>query len=89
MSMSAGAGSPIAFLCWRFRQTSPDWATRYFDRARHRVTRTGRTRPYIAARGSALGVRSLLSSHEYRCSCDHIGWTNHMDILRLPIGGTD
>ena len=79
MSLSAGAGSPIAFVCWRGRQ---DWRhksrhIRMFD-----ITVTGRTRPYKPPYGSALGVRSTLTSREYHCECGHVGWSNHVDLGR-------
>ena len=83
MSMSAGAGSPVWFVCWRGRQT---W--KWEDKMRHvrmfdNITLTGRTRPYKSPKGSALGVRSTLTSREYRCECGHVGWSNHVDLERM------
>ena len=82
MSMSAGAGSPVWFVCWRGRQT---W--KWEDKVRHvrmfDITLTGRTRPYKPPKGSALGVRSTLTSREYRCECGHVGWSNHVDLERM------
>jgi hypothetical protein len=81
MGRSAGAGSPSYFLCSRGRRGSPlAWRD-------HQVVRTGATRPYLSARGSALGVRSLSVSHQYRCTCGHVGWTNHQGVLRRPVDG--
>jgi hypothetical protein len=84
MSRSAGPGSPITFMCHKLR-TKHSYAVRYFAQNDHRVTRTGRTRPYWPQRGSALGQRSMLTSHEYICTCGHRGWSNHIDILRTPV----
>ncbi len=80
MSWSAGPGSPVSFVCWRGRQ---DWRTKAAHRNVYAVTLTGRTRPYKAAYGSALGLRSTLMSREYRCECGHVGWSYHVDLLRL------
>ena len=78
MGQSAGAGSPAYFACPGERQS---WRGE-----RHDVQRTGMTRPYRAARYQALGIRSLTTSHQYRCTtCGHEGWTNHMDILKARL----
>jgi hypothetical protein len=29
----------------------------------------------------------MRTAFEYRCSCGHVGWTAHVDILRSYIGG--
>ena len=71
MSRSAGPGSPLAFRCARCR----------LRRVEGVVGRTGRERPYRAPRGSCLGIRSTLVSREYRCSCGHLGWSNHVDLM--------
>lgn len=85
MSRSAGPGSPIFFMCARLRKVY--WRDRT-DRlhANHRVVRTGRTRPAPRNPGHAVGVRSLMVEHEYRCSCGYVGWTRHIDILTRRIG---
>lgn len=76
MSESAGPGSPISFKCHRERLG-------YGRLAGHTVVRTGLTRRYRPSRYSALGQRSMTTSHQYRCSCGHVGWSNHKDILRV------
>jgi hypothetical protein len=81
MSRAAGTGSPVFFHCTIARRGG-DWR----DSARyegHDVTRTGRTRPRRSP--AVVGTRSMLTEHEYRCSCGHVGWTNHRDILTRPI----
>lgn len=44
---------------------------------------TGRKRRYHRKRGSMAGARSSEFTREYRCSCGHVGWSNHMDLERL------
>jgi hypothetical protein len=46
----------------------------------HHVTLTGRERPY--RRKGVMGSRSTHVSREYRCSCGHVGWSNHVDLAR-------
>jgi hypothetical protein len=75
---SAGTGSPVWFMCWRERQTTGGT----YMRGEHRVTLTGRQRPY-RKKGSALGSRSSYASREYTCSCGYTGWSNHIDLARL------
>lgn len=82
MSRSSGAGSPVWFNCAKAR----GYGT---SRNNHTWVRTGRTRPYRPSYGTALGTRSMLFAHEYRCSCGHVGWTNHVDILHSPIEGAE
>jgi hypothetical protein len=83
MSQSAGAGSPVYFMC------SSERKTYWRDRAeglvrRHYVRLTGRKRPYKPQRHSALGLRSDTTAREYECiTCGHVGWSNHMDLKRL------
>ncbi len=48
----------------------------------HVIRRTGRTKPRTTRRP---GQRTLDTSHEYRCTCGHVGWTTHMDILQRPL----
>ena len=78
MSRSAGPGSPISFMCGTLRRKHSDWR----DYDAHRVTLTGRERPYRASPTSALGLRSTTVSREYRCTCGHVGWSNHADLGR-------
>ena len=52
---------------------------------KHRQTRTGRTRPYRTSKYSALGGRSMLTAHEYRCDCGHVGWSAHTGVLQRPV----
>ncbi len=77
MSRSAGTGSPIFFHCWEARRFNLS------DSDIHRVELTGRTRPYRNKRYSMLGTRSMSTSYEYRCSCGHVGWSNHADLARM------
>lgn len=77
MGRSAGAGSPVWFHCWQARRYSG------YDRGGHRVELTGRTRPHRKKKGSAMGSRSVHTSYEYRCSCGHVGWSNHADLARM------
>lgn len=85
MSMSAGAGSPLFFMCSVARKNK--WRAELHHRdprmGHRRIVRTGRSRPYRPPRGSALGLRSLLTAYEYKCECGHTGWSNHYDVKRL------
>lgn len=78
MGQSAGAGSPVWFRCWADRQVGSRGGG-----TDHRVTLTGRTRPYPHRQGHALGSRSSRTSREYRCSCGHVGWSNHVDLAEM------
>jgi hypothetical protein len=69
---SASTGSPVYFRCYRVRRT---------EGLDHEITLTGRTRPYRPKR--MIGSRSEFTSFEYRCSCGHIGWSNHRDLARM------
>lgn len=80
MSRSAGTGSPAWFTCTVDRQER-------FTRS-HQVELTGRERPYQPKRGTAIGTRSTFVAREYRCTCGHVGWSNHVDLARLA-GATD
>lgn len=74
---ASGAGSPIFFRCPVERRLG--------EHVFHDVERTGRVKPYRPSR--ALGSRSMHERHEYRCrTCGHVGWTNHIDILKKPLG---
>lgn len=77
---SAGAGSPVLFLCPMLRRIWPRYNA---DHDRHVITLTGRSRPYRAPRYSALGLRSTTTAREYECSCGHRGWSNHVDLARI------
>lgn len=79
MGQSAGAGSPVSFQCHACRSTLRSRSVA----SRHTFTLTGRSRPYRAKAYSALGSRSTLVSREYRCSCGHVGWSNHVDLARM------
>lgn len=57
-----------------------NFRTRDAEHAYHRITPTGRTRPYRTARYTTLGLRSTHTSREYQCSCGHTGWSNHCDL---------
>lgn len=77
MSRSAGAGSPVYFICTVARREWPRGTEE------HRVTLTGRERPYHRKRYSAKGSRSSNVAREYKCSCGHVGWSNHKDLEDL------
>lgn len=80
MSRSAGSGSPVWFRCAVDRSD-------YTTGMEHRIELTGRSRPYHPPR--VLGSRSTFRSREYRCSCGHVGWSNHRDLARLAGEGRD
>lgn len=84
MGLSAGPGPPVYFACPKERRERNEarWLGESLARVheRHRVVLTGRTRPYRSPHGSALGVRSTTTAREYRCSCGHVGWSNHVDL---------
>lgn len=80
MGASAGAGHPMSFMCTRLRRVP--WAQRTNPiRDDHEVTRTGRTKPNPSRR---LQGRALATLHEYRCTCGHVGWTSHPDVMLHP-----
>jgi hypothetical protein len=84
-----GTGMPITFLCPVARRNRELWGQA--DRSRSgrlpdghdEIVRTGRTKP--RRRDGNLGLRTLDTSHEYRCQCGHVGWTTHVDILHKPL----
>lgn len=80
MGRSAGPGSPVWFRCWSDRSTVRGGVD-------HRVTLTGRRRPYRSAKGHALGIRSDTIAREYRCTCGHVGWSNHLDLSDIDPEG--
>lgn len=45
----------------------------------HEVFRSGKHKPYNR-KGHKNGT-----SWEYVCECGHVGWTNHPDIVRVPL----
>jgi hypothetical protein len=71
MSRSFGAGSPLWFRCKCGNRAGA-------------VTLTGRTKP--RRRGGALGTRHSHVSREYRCTCGHVGWSTHKELLRGYVG---
>lgn len=72
--------SPISFQCSAGRRNI-SWRDRG-ERNEHEVVRTGRTKPNPSRR---RGQRTLGELHEYECSCGHIGWTKHVEILYRPL----
>lgn len=80
MSRSAGTGSPVYFHCHRYRQLNYKTRNNPHDRDEHTVTLTGRTKPYKVSKHRALGSRSTRTLREYKCSCGHVGWSNHIDL---------
>ena len=83
MSRSHGTGYPHWFLCpFERRRFTAD----RLRGAPHKKVRTGKTRRAPSpGKGS---VRKLQESHEYRCSCGHVGWSCHVDVLRTPLQPT-
>lgn len=68
------------------RSSTGDPVTRTrIERAQHRVTLTGRTKPRRHPRGG--GFRSSDVQREYRCSCGHVGWSSHIDLERMEQRG--
>lgn len=78
MSRSAGTGSPVWFRCSACRST----LVRNYDST---VELTGRTRPAPSRRYHARGSRSTGTLREYRCSCGHVGWSNHVDLAHREL----
>ena len=74
---NAGTGEPITFRCHKERLGS-DYAR---GMRQHWCRRTGRIKPY---RPSSQGIRTMHTAYEYRCSCGHVGWSAHRDVLRCP-----
>lgn len=79
MGKSAGPGSPVFFHCAKFRREGYKWR----DSREHVIELTGRSKPYYAGKSHALGQRSSYKTREYRCSCGHVGWSNHVDLARM------
>ena len=75
MGRSAGTGSPVWFSCAACRRRG--------SRGGHNFQLTGRTKPYRSS--GALGSRSTATSREYRCTCGHVGWSNHIDLERFAV----
>lgn len=85
MGRSAGAGSPVWFICGQCRSSGSPCKSRdnYSVVCRHKYVLTGQKRPYKTQRNSATGVRSSRESRQYQCECGHTGWSNHIDLERL------
>jgi hypothetical protein len=47
----------------------------------HVVVRTGRTKPTATRKPSTMTIRTTF---EYACSCGHVGWSHHRDMMRYP-----
>lgn len=75
-----GSGYPVYLHCPVWRRSN------YKDRDQrpHILKRTGRTKPLPGGRTKGR-IRQADASHEYVCSCGHIGWTSHMDIVRCSL----
>jgi hypothetical protein len=78
---NAGTGQPISFKCAVERRENLG----LWGRIHHQVERTGRSKPY--RRLGQGGMRTMRTAFEYRCSCGHVGWSAHIDILAEYIGG--
>lgn len=89
----SGTGVPLWFVCPIERRNLNGGVRSYramvesgyevVERARHTVTRTGRTKPWRP--NGKLHHRMLTEHHEYECTCGHRGWTRQRDILRFPL----
>lgn len=82
MSRSQGTGSPIWFHC-PVQRRERMWPKPYPEG--HEITLTGRTRPFKPSRYHAPGLRSTPLLREYRCTCGHVGWSNHADLERMEV----
>ncbi len=88
MSLSAGPGSPIYFMCQGCRrsrawQARDSWGVPHDIGTALRVTLTGRTKPRAHLASRALGTRHTNTSYEYRCDvCSYLGWSTHIDLDR-------
>lgn len=82
-----GTGQPLMFRCAQQRRDRM-WPDSYDATDHlHLVVRTGRTRGPGVEHEMPTYSRMMQTSHEYRCSCGHVGWTRHNGILRRPIEG--
>jgi hypothetical protein len=79
MSWNSGAGRPNWLRCAKCRRGQD--ATKGHKSS---LRATGRTRPLSKAQGSNQHSRTLDHRVEYMClDCDHVGWTRHVEALRL------
>lgn len=92
--------APHFFHCPKARQNQR-WDGHTFGRDRHGrpvpayriplrghdVVRTGRTKPAPRMRSGATRRAADGLSHEFRCSCGHVGWSCHFQILEKPLEG--
>lgn len=77
----SGKGQPMFLRCPVERRERSSVYVRIG--ARHDLVRTGRVRGEPREFGAS---RSLVGGTvEFRCSCGHVGWTNHVDVMRRPI----
>lgn len=76
---NAGTGEPIAFACAVERRERIWHDISQSLPKEHRVTPTGRTK----ARRTRGHIRHGNVAREYRCSCGHVGWSNHKDLGRM------
>jgi hypothetical protein len=82
MGRSHGTGYPLHFKCtvaasivWH------DWAREKRERAEHKVSLTGRTRP---TKHNGKGhPRKSWTTREWKCSCGATGWSSHTDLERM------
>ena len=84
MGRGSGTGQPIWFMC-SVQRRARVWPGAYPPG--HDVVRTGRVRGNPTVGGYSRSLHG--GTVEYRCSCGHVGWTKHADILRYPIGCPD
>lgn len=69
-------GRPHYFKCSKARGVSSLFAEQ--TKNYHKVTRTGKTKPNPSR---STGGFSLHTLYEYTCTCGHVGWTSHPQIM--------
>lgn len=86
MAKASGSGVPLWFKC-PVQRREDAWAWPARSDRRHDQTRTGRTKP--PPNPNRGNPRKLRESHEFVCSCGHVGWSCHVDILHKPLDPTE
>ena len=76
-----GTGQPLYFKCAECRRRCHNPVAGVYNCA-HQQMRTGRTRKRKVRNNTG---RMLDVAHEYTCSCGHIGWSRHVDVLLLKL----
>lgn len=89
----SGTGYPYHFECSKARliyygdrsSRGEDVARTSRERSAHVIALTGRSKPVPSGKGHP---RKSWRSREYKCSCGHVGWSNHKDLERLESRGS-